>query len=167
MTTTNPASAVDDILERVLPMLREHLGEEERLRRLPDATAEALISAGAFLAWVPRALGGHELPPAEFARLVEEVSKVDSGTGFIVGNCNTNAYMVLALPEEGAREVFADPRAVLVGAGFPPARAVPQARLRSSGIRPVSRPVSQVVLPDLAKNADSRRRTSSASPALE
>lgn len=108
-----------------MPVLREHVGEGEHLRRLPDATAAALINAGAFRAWVPRALGGHELPPAEFARLVEEISKVDSGAGFIVGNSNTNAYMMLALPEEGAREVFADRRAVLVGGGFPPAQAVP------------------------------------------
>jgi alkylation response protein AidB-like acyl-CoA dehydrogenase len=56
---------------------------------------------------------------------VEEISKVDSGAGFIVGNGNTNAYMMLALPEEGVREIFADRGAVLVGGGFPPAQAVP------------------------------------------
>ncbi|TMQ14012.1 MAG: hypothetical protein E6J91_16920 [Deltaproteobacteria bacterium] len=125
MTTTNPARVVDDMLERVLPVLRAHLGEGERLRRLPEATAEALLASGALLAWVPRELGGHELPPAELARLVEEISKVDSGAGFIVGNCNTNAYMMVALPEEGVREIFAERRAVVVGGGFPPAQAVP------------------------------------------
>jgi alkylation response protein AidB-like acyl-CoA dehydrogenase len=60
----------------------------------------------------------------ELARLVEQIAEVDSGAGFIVGNCNTNAYMMLALSEEGAQEIFADPRAVLVGGGFPPAQAV-------------------------------------------
>ncbi|HEX8110180.1 MAG TPA: acyl-CoA dehydrogenase family protein [Kofleriaceae bacterium] len=125
MTTTNPTSVVEDILDRVLPVLGAHLGEGERLRRLPDATAEALLSSGAFLAWVPRELGGHELPPAEFARMVEAISRVDSGAGFIVGNCNTNAYMMVALPEEGVREIFADRRSVVVGGGFPPAQAVP------------------------------------------
>lgn len=124
MKTMNPASIVDEILGRVLPILREHLGEGEDLRRLPDASAEALIGAGAFQVMVPSTLGGFELPPAEFVRLVEEISRVDSGAGFIVGNGNTNAYMMLALPEEGAREVFADRRAVLGGGGFPPAHAV-------------------------------------------
>jgi indole-3-acetate monooxygenase len=120
----DPASMVDEILERVLPVLGEHISEGERLRRLPDPTAQALIDSGAFLGWVPRALGGHELPPAEFARLVEEISRVDCGAGFIVGNSNTNAYMMLAFSEEGVREVFAAPGAVLVGGGFPPAQAV-------------------------------------------
>jgi indole-3-acetate monooxygenase len=123
MTTSNPSRVVDNILARVLPVIREHLGEGEQLRRLPDATAEALISAGAFLAQVPEALGGFELPPAEVARLVEEVSKVDAGAGFIVGNINSQAYSMLALPEAGVREIFADRRAVIVGGAFPPAQA--------------------------------------------
>ena len=125
MTPTNPTGVVDAILKRVLPVLREHAAEGERLRRLPDATAEALISAGAFLAQVPRGLGGHELPPAEFARLVEEIAKVDAGAGWVVGNSNAAAYAMLAYPEECAREIFADQRAVLAGGAFPPAQAVP------------------------------------------
>jgi indole-3-acetate monooxygenase len=123
MKVSSAAEVVDDILMQVLPVLRDHIGEGEELRRLPDATGAAVIDSGAFFAWVPKALGGHELPPGEFARLVEEISKVDSGAGFIVGNGNTNAYMMLALPEDGVREVFADRRAVVVGGGFPPARA--------------------------------------------
>jgi indole-3-acetate monooxygenase len=125
MTTSTRTSVVEEILDRVRPVLGEHIGEGELLRRLPDATAKTLIDAGAFRCWVPKTLGGHELAPAEFARLVEEISRVDSGAGFIVGNSNTNAYMMLASSEEGAREVFADPRAVLAGGGFPPAQAVP------------------------------------------
>jgi alkylation response protein AidB-like acyl-CoA dehydrogenase len=124
MTPSNPSRIVDNILERVLPVIRAHLGEGERLRRLPDATAEALIDAGAFLAQVPEALGGYELPPAQVARLVEEISKVDAGAGFVVGNINSQAYSMLALPEAGAREVFANRRAVIVGGAFPPAQAV-------------------------------------------
>ncbi len=92
MTMMTPTGVVDEILEQVLPVVRQHVGEGELLRRLPDPTAQALISSGAFLAQVPKSLGGHELAPAEFVRLVEEIARVDSGAGFIVGNCNTNAY---------------------------------------------------------------------------
>jgi alkylation response protein AidB-like acyl-CoA dehydrogenase len=124
MATINASSVVDEILEQVLPVLRENVAEGERLRRLSDASIDALISAGTFLAAVPRELGGHELPPAETARMVEEIAKVDAGAGFVAGNCNSEAYTLLAFPEEGAREIFADPRAVIAGGAFPPAQAV-------------------------------------------
>lgn len=124
MATTSATSVVDDILEQVLPVLRENVREGDRLRRLPDDCIEALISSGTFLAQIPRALGGHELAPAEVCRLVEEIAKVDAGAGFVAGNCNSEAYTMLAFPEEGAREVFADQRAVVAGGAFPPAQAV-------------------------------------------
>ncbi|HRC57799.1 MAG: hypothetical protein IPI49_22655 [Myxococcales bacterium] len=123
MTSESSAHIIDTILARVLPVVRAHASEGEQLRRLPAPTAEALISAGAFLAQVPASLGGFECAPAEVARMVEEISKVDGGTGFVVGNINSQAYSMLALPVEGAREVFADKRAVIVGGAFPPARA--------------------------------------------
>ncbi|MQA96492.1 MAG: hypothetical protein GEV11_18270 [Streptosporangiales bacterium] len=124
-TTTSPTEIVDGILAHIMPVVREHLGEGDRLRRLPDAVAEAMIESGTFLCMTPKALGGHELPPADFARLVEEVSRVDPSAGFIVGNGNTEAYTLLVFPEEGCREIYADPRAVLAGGAFPPAMAVP------------------------------------------
>jgi alkylation response protein AidB-like acyl-CoA dehydrogenase len=123
--TTNQTNIVDRILAEVLPVIQAHAHEGEHLRRVPDSIAEALTSAGAFLAQVPQTLGGYELPPAEVARLVEEISKVDGSVGFIVGNINSQAYAMLAIPEEGVREVFADKRAVIVGGAFPPAQAVP------------------------------------------
>lgn len=124
MATINASSVVDEILEQVVPVLRANVDEGERLRRLSDESIDALINAGTFLAQVPRALGGHELPPAETARLVEEIARIDAGAGFVAGNCNSEAYTLLAFSEEGAREVFADPRAVIAGGAFPPAQAV-------------------------------------------
>ncbi len=123
MSSPSPAAIVDSILARVLPVVRAHGREGETLRRLPDPIAEVLVDSGAFLAQVPRSLGGHELPPSEVARLVEEISRADGGAGFVVGNINSQAYSMLALPVEGAREVFADRRAVIVGGAYPPARA--------------------------------------------
>jgi alkylation response protein AidB-like acyl-CoA dehydrogenase len=123
-TITSPSLVVNGILERVLPVIKEHFGEGERLRRLPDAVGEVLLDSGALRAIVPAALGGLELPPAEFARLVEEISRVDPSAGFIVGNAGAEAYVLLAFPEQAAREVFADRRAVLAGGAFPPAQCV-------------------------------------------
>ncbi|NJM90907.1 MAG: hypothetical protein HC863_01065, partial [Myxococcales bacterium] len=123
MTTSNPSRVVDNILARVLPVIREHLGEGEQLRRLPEATAEALISAGAFLAQVPEALGGFELPPAEVARLVEEVSKVDAApaSSSATSTARHTRCWRCRRPACARSSPIAAP--VIVGGAFPPAQA--------------------------------------------
>jgi alkylation response protein AidB-like acyl-CoA dehydrogenase len=75
--------------------------------------------------WRPKVFGGLEVDPMTAFRVFEEVSRLDSAAGW-------NLQLSVAVdpfgawfPDEGAREVFGDPEAVLGGAFFPPRRAVP------------------------------------------
>ncbi|MFE3544329.1 acyl-CoA dehydrogenase family protein [Nocardia sp. NPDC059177] len=122
---TDPsARIVDEMLERLIPILRSGVAAGEAHRRLPDDVARALVDAGAFQVQVPESLGGLELNPLEATRLVEELSRVDSSAGFLVGNMNSQAFAMMALSAEGVEEVFADKGAVICGGAFPPAMAV-------------------------------------------
>ncbi|MFF3227109.1 acyl-CoA dehydrogenase family protein [Nocardia suismassiliense] len=118
------AQIVDDMLEKLIPILQTSAAEGEAQQRLPEGAARALVEAGAFQVQVPKSLGGLELNPLEATRLVEELSRVDPSAGFLVGNMNSQAFAMMALSAEGVEEVFADKGAVICGGAFPPAMAV-------------------------------------------
>jgi alkylation response protein AidB-like acyl-CoA dehydrogenase len=48
--------------------------------------SEALAEAGLFHLWLPSAMGGPELSPAEFMQVVEAASAMDGSIGLIVAN---------------------------------------------------------------------------------
>jgi indole-3-acetate monooxygenase len=56
--------------------------EGEKIRRVPPALAEALAAAGLLQMYLPRSMGGPELPPLTVFRAIEEVSKVDGSVGW-------------------------------------------------------------------------------------
>jgi alkylation response protein AidB-like acyl-CoA dehydrogenase len=54
----------------------------EALRRVPTAIAEALAKAGLLQMFLPRSMGGPELPPLVAFRAVEEISRADGSIGW-------------------------------------------------------------------------------------
>ena len=71
-------------------------------RRLPDAVFNALADAGLFRLWLPEALGGPELSPAEFMTVVEAASALDGSVGWLVGNGGGMSRIGGYLPEPAA-----------------------------------------------------------------
>lgn len=120
-TTITP----EEMLERVEPTLRRYAPVAETQRQIPPELADALIDAGMFRVWTPRAFGGLELDPLSSFRLFEELSRIDGSTGWVVGNSALGPYVSQMLPHEGAAEVLADPRTVIAGVYNPPGTAVP------------------------------------------
>ena len=59
-------------------IIAKHVETTERNRRLAPPVIDALRAAGLFRLFTPRALGGLEIDPVTFARVVEEVSAFDS-----------------------------------------------------------------------------------------
>jgi alkylation response protein AidB-like acyl-CoA dehydrogenase len=84
-----------------------------------------MLDAGVFRAWVPRALGGLEMDPVSAMRLFEGLAQADGSAGWVASNSVNATVSFQAFPEAGAREVFADPRALIAIAGFPPGTAIP------------------------------------------
>jgi alkylation response protein AidB-like acyl-CoA dehydrogenase len=105
-----------DAIEKLAPLVEEHRASFDRDRRLPDTVFRALAQAGLFRLWLPAAMGGPELSPAEFMRVVEAASALDGSIGWIVANGGGMSRVGGYLPESIAGEWFDDPLAFIVSA---------------------------------------------------
>jgi len=115
-----------DAARQIAPILRDHSDEAERDRRLSKPALEALVGAGLFRMFTPRSLDGLEVDPITCARVIEEVSRADSATGWSLQNPLSWAFMCSRLPDGGAEELFARNADVLIAGPFhPPMKAVP------------------------------------------
>src|ERR1700704_2127904 len=103
-----------DAIEKLAPFVEEHRASFDRDRRLPDAVFQALAEAGLFRLWLPAAMGGPELSPAEFMRVVEAASAKDGSIGWIVANGGGLSRIAGYLSEPVTREWFTDPCAFIV-----------------------------------------------------
>ncbi|MFD7499183.1 flavin-dependent monooxygenase [Streptomyces sp. NPDC059832] len=67
----------------------------------------------------PRRFGGEPLPPADFIRIVERVSRVDGSTGWVVAFASALTYLA-ALPLDTQAQIYKDgPNVVFAGGLFP------------------------------------------------
>src|SRR5262249_57898518 len=106
------------------PLLRACRDEIESSRELPRALVDAVDAAGLFRLYLPRALGGCEVDPVTFDRVVEEVALVDGSAGWVVINGAVLGMLGAFLREEAAREIFDDSRAILAGSINPTGKAI-------------------------------------------
>ncbi|MGE4481932.1 acyl-CoA dehydrogenase family protein [Acidocella sp.] len=114
---TRPASAE---LSALKAEIRSRRAEFEKLRHIPDDIIAALKRVGAYRAFVPAALGGDELSPAAFCRLIEEISYADASTGWVASFGVSTTYLA-ALPKQTFEAIYgADPDMTFAGAIFPP-----------------------------------------------
>jgi indole-3-acetate monooxygenase len=101
----------------------KHVEATERNRRLAPPVIDALRTAGLFRLFTPRAVGGLEVDPVTFARVVEEVSTFDSAAGWAF-QVNTGAWWTSRMSPEGVAELYADGPDLMMAASFaPPHRA--------------------------------------------
>ena len=103
--------------------IAKHVQTTERNRRLAPPVIDALRAAGLFRLFTPRALGGLEIDPVTFARVVEEVSTFDSAAGWAF-QVNTGAWWTSRMSPAGVEELYADGPDLMMAASFaPPHRA--------------------------------------------
>jgi indole-3-acetate monooxygenase len=112
--------------EALAPRVAAASDEIERERRLPAALLAALMDAGLFRLLLPRSLGGAEIDPPTFLRVIEAIAKADGSTAWCL--CQNTVCSIVAawLPMASARTMFGEPNAVLAW-GPGPARAVAEA----------------------------------------
>jgi alkylation response protein AidB-like acyl-CoA dehydrogenase len=113
-----------DAVRQVEPVIRAHAANAERDRRLSDQVADAMRDVGLYRMWRPKALGGLEVNPMTAFRVLEEVARIDSATGWNLQLSTAVDALGAWFPDDGAAEVFGSPDARFAGGFFPFRRAV-------------------------------------------
>jgi alkylation response protein AidB-like acyl-CoA dehydrogenase len=108
------------------PRIRACSRETERDRRLPEWLVQELVDAGLYQMFLPRSLGGFELPPLAYFDVVEELAKIDSAVAWsILISTSSMTSMLRGLPDEVVSGMFTTPRqAIIMGSAPPKGRAV-------------------------------------------
>jgi alkylation response protein AidB-like acyl-CoA dehydrogenase len=111
--------------ESLAPQIAALAEEGERTCRLPPPLVEALARAGLFRLWTPRALGGPEVDPMTFLRVVETISRADGSAGWCQMIGGSLSAFGGYLPTAGAQQIFGcDPLTVASGSFQPSGQAV-------------------------------------------
>jgi len=99
----------------------------ERDRQLAEPLVAALADAGLFRLCVPAAAGGLEAHPATLVAAVRALAAGDAAAGWCVAIAATSGLVAGYLPEEAAREIYAEPGTLVAGVFAPKGRAIPEA----------------------------------------
>ena len=129
MTMNPPSSSLRRLLDIAREMARRAGEAADRIddeRRLPPELAADMADEGLFRLLVPRSLGGHELDFLDYLAIVDVFARADGSTAWCVNQNNVFATDSVRMPVETAREIWADPRAVISnGPHTPSTVAVP------------------------------------------
>ena len=102
------------------PMLRDYQEEIEREQRLPPALVEQLHAAGFYRMVIPRSLGGLQVDPLTYLRVVELLAEGVGSVGWNIANNGIGQLVTLGLPDEGVQEIH--------GHGAAPSSPAPRCR---------------------------------------
>jgi indole-3-acetate monooxygenase len=89
------------------PVIHSYQEEIEREQRLPQTLVEQLHVAGFYRLVIPRALGGLQVDPLTYLRVVELVSEGAGSVGWNLANNSIVQLITLGLPDEGVHEIYA------------------------------------------------------------
>ncbi len=88
------------------PALRDYHDEIEREQRLPKALVEQLRAAGFYKMVIPHALGGLQVDPLTYLRVVELLAEGAGSVGWNLANNSIGQLVTLGLPDEGVHEIY-------------------------------------------------------------
>ncbi|PYM95164.1 MAG: hypothetical protein DME04_05540 [Candidatus Rokuibacteriota bacterium] len=107
-------------------VIRGYRDEIEREQRLPKALVERFHAAGFYRLAIPRELGGLQVDPLTYVRVVELLAEGAGSVGWNVANNSIGQLVTLGLPDEGVQEIYARGDTVIAGtAVMGGGRAVP------------------------------------------
>jgi alkylation response protein AidB-like acyl-CoA dehydrogenase len=89
------------------PLLHQHHDEIEEEQRLPPALVAALRAAGCYRMLIPEALGGLQVDPLTYLRVVEVLAEGAGSVGWNIANNGIGQLVTLSLPQPGIDEIYA------------------------------------------------------------
>ncbi len=116
LLTRSPMAAVAELES----LIRAHAAEAETNRGLSKPVHQAMVDAGLFRMFAPRALGGLETDAVSGFEAMEEISRIDSAAGWNLQIAASPIATAALFPEETVRNIFAGTDAVVAGGFFPP-----------------------------------------------
>jgi indole-3-acetate monooxygenase len=88
------------------PVIRGHLDEIDREQRLPKALVEKFHAAGFYNMTIPRQLGGLQVDPLTYLRVVELLAEAAGSVGWNLCNNSIAQLVTLGLPDDGVQELY-------------------------------------------------------------
>jgi indole-3-acetate monooxygenase len=88
------------------PALRRYHEQIEREQRLPPALVDELRAAGFYRMVIPRTLGGLQVDPLTYLRVVELLAEGAGSVGWNLANNSIGQLVTLGLPDEGVEELY-------------------------------------------------------------
>lgn len=96
-------------------VLRDNHEAIEREQRLPPPLVERMREAGFYRMVIPRSLGGLQVDPLTYLRVVELLSEGVGSVGWNVANNGIGQLVTLGLPDDGVQEVHGAGVSILAG----------------------------------------------------
>ena len=87
------------------PVIRRYQQEIEREQRMPQGLLEQLHTAGFYRMVIPRSLGGLQVDPLTYTRVVELLAEGAGSVGWNLANNGIGQLVTLGLPDEGVQEI--------------------------------------------------------------
>ena len=108
----------DELVDRaaaLVPLLRENATRAEQLRRLADASVEALAQAGLFRMLQPVRRGGYGTDAATISKVMTLIASGCASTAWVMSIYSSVAQLAELLSEEALGEIYADGDARIAG----------------------------------------------------
>src|SRR5262249_58232347 len=80
------------------PVIRKYHDEIEREQRMPPDLFEQLREAGCYKMVIPRSLGGLQVDPLTYLRVVETLAEVAGSVGWDLGNGGVGQLVAVGCP---------------------------------------------------------------------
>lgn len=119
MTAQEAPETLLNAVRTLEPLIRQHADEAECNRRLAQPVVHALAEAGLFRMCIPQTLGGLEVSPLTFYRVVEAVARIDGSTGWCLFIGGAAPLVGAFLSDQAAEEMFGRDPLVVIGARLP------------------------------------------------
>ncbi len=87
------------------PVLRQYHDDIESEQRLHPALVEKLHAAGFYRMVIPRSLGGLQVDPLTYLRVVEVLAEGAGSVGWNIANNGIGQLVTLGLPDQGVQEI--------------------------------------------------------------
>lgn len=122
---TTAAAPASDPMAFLLDTVRRRRDEFTQGQQISADVVELMKQAGVYRACVAKQLGGDEVSPGTFLRMIERIAQADGSTGWVASFGVSAAYLA-SLPLDTLQQMYANgPDVVFSGMIFPPQAARP------------------------------------------